>query len=311
MIGFEAIKLELSKNFHEQKLHHGILICGKKGVGKASFTQQFCLEILGSRASFNSDVKIVVKAADKKLISVDDIRNCHDFLYQSAGFSQFKFLIIDTACEMTEQASNALLKNLEEPKQNCFLILIANNLNKVIPTIRSRCMIFRVPELSNEQFFEVLTNKNYDFAESDCGFLAELCDHAPGIAIEQGKDLTDFYRLFLNIIATRQINEALIQKITNKSFSFAVFERVQSIFFSRLLNFLANQKFSDQRQNFMNQFCWFADEKIAFERLGNTHSTEFLLDLAEESFKRTKTAIHLFCDKKTNIINNLSRLTAI
>ena len=46
MIGFELIAQNLERNFLANKLHHGIIIAGKKGIGKASFIKQFCQKIL-------------------------------------------------------------------------------------------------------------------------------------------------------------------------------------------------------------------------------------------------------------------------
>ena len=159
MIGFELIEENLKRNFEENKLHHGIIIAGKKGIGKASFVKQFCQKILHSSGEANADFRVVEKVDDKKSIGIEEIRKQSEFLNQTSAISEYKFLIIDSACELTNQASNSLLKTLEEPKNNNFLILITHNLSKIIPTIRSRCFIIKVPEFSMAQFFEIL-NQN-------------------------------------------------------------------------------------------------------------------------------------------------------
>ena len=300
MIGFESAKSSLLASFYEKKLHHGILICGNKGIGKASFAKELCQEILGNSADFISDTRIIAKETDKKVIGVDAIRNCQDFLNQSSGSSGLKFLIIDSACELNKNAANALLKNLEEPKKNCFLFLITHNLSQLIPTIRSRCLIIKPKGLNSQQFFEILRANNCELAANDLEFLAEICEYAPGLAIEHGTNLVGFYRLILQVIEKQKIDEEFLKKISDKSISLSLFERVQMVFFNRLLKFLVSQNFLEG--------SFFASEERAFVKLAKTYSTEFLLHLKEDLSIRTTSAIHLNCDKKTNILTNISQL---
>ena len=80
MIGFELIAQNLERNFLANKLHHGIIIAGKKGIGKASFIKQFCQKILQSNGDANADFRIVEKVDDKKTIGIEEIRKQSDFL---------------------------------------------------------------------------------------------------------------------------------------------------------------------------------------------------------------------------------------
>jgi septin family protein len=66
MIGFELIAQNLERNFLANKLHHGIIIAGKKGIGKASFIKQFCQKILQANGEANADYRIVEKIDEAK-----------------------------------------------------------------------------------------------------------------------------------------------------------------------------------------------------------------------------------------------------
>lgn len=300
MIGFELIKSSMIKNFYDKKLHHGILIAGKKGIGKASFASEFCKEILGSEANFYSDTRIINVLEGKKEIGIEQIRDNKDFLQQSSGSTSFRFLIIDSACELTRQAANATLKSLEEPNKNCFLILITHNLSQILPTIRSRCLIIKPNDLNENQFFDILLTKNCSFKKEDLNFLAEICDSSPGIAIQYGQQLIELYQMILKILIDQKINEEFIKKTADKLITFSLFERIQMVFFNRLLKFLMSQN--------SNYQTYLENEQEAFKIIAKIHSVAWVLNLAEESMKATSEAIQLNCDKRTNIIANLSQL---
>ena len=139
IIGFEAISQQLLQQFWQEKLPHAIILAGNKGIGKATFATQFAFSI-------DAETKIITKQPNKTVITIDQIREINDFLQKNSIAKQQKVLIIDSICSLRKEASNALLKPLEEPINNTFLILIAHQLNKVLPTILSRCRLIKVPD---------------------------------------------------------------------------------------------------------------------------------------------------------------------
>lgn len=297
MIGFELIAENLKKNFEANKLHHGIIIAGKKGIGKSSFIKQFCQKILHSTSQANADFRVVEKVDDKKSIGIEEIRKQSDFLNQTSAISEYKFLIIDSACELTLQASNSLLKILEEPKNNNFLILITHNLSKIIPTIRSRCFIVKVPEFSSSQFFEILHQNKINNPEKEKLFLAQICDNCPALAIEFGNDLVRFYQLFLNSILNQKISEELLKKVSEKNSSFIIFEKILLHFFSQWLKL--NNKIV---VNF------YFEEQDVFDFLSPKFSSLQILNLAQESLSNLEKATSSYLDKKLNLINIFNQI---
>jgi DNA polymerase-3 subunit delta' len=291
LIGFNQTKSTLFNSYQTQKLHHAILLHGKKGIGKASFAAEFAKEILGKSAIY-PDLLLIKKEAEKKEITVDKIRKIAEFVNQTSAISVNKFILIDSACELNKSASNALLKILEEPRPNNFLILISHNLNHVLPTIRSRCQIVKIPDLSLENFTEILRQNNLQFPAQDLQLLSEIFDNSPAEAITLGLELTRFYELFLRSLYNKKISEELLKKISDKNFSFTIFEKSFEFFISRLL----------KRLNAALDNFYFDEEKI-FLNLIQKHSAQKIFIIADESLNLLRQTTQLSLDKKLSFIN--------
>ena len=291
LIGFNQTKSALLKSYQTQKLHHAILLHGKKGIGKASFAAELAKEILGKSALY-PDLLLIEKEVEKKEITVDKIRKIADFSNQTSAISADKFILIDSACELNKAASNALLKILEEPRPNNFLILISHNLNRVLPTIRSRCQIVKIPDLSLRDFSEILHQNNLQFPPKDLQFLSEIFDNSPAEAITLGLELTRFYELFLRSLYNKKISEELLKKISDKNFSFTIFEKSFEFFISRLL----------KRLNAALDNFYFDEEKV-FLNLIQKYSAQKIFIIGDEALNLLRRTTQLSLDKKLSFIN--------
>ena len=158
---------QLAQRKQSQKLHHALLIQGPQGIGKTGFTSSFACLILCAgvidntpcgqcqachlfRAGSHPDYHEVL--SDKQ-IGVDQIRDAIKKLSGSAQLSGAKVLVIHAAHTMTESSANALLKTLEEPTANTFILLLTHKPERLLPTIISRCerIVMPVPSLSQTQ----------------------------------------------------------------------------------------------------------------------------------------------------------------
>lgn len=292
LIGFDSVKSKLLSSYRDEKLHHAILLHGKKGIGKASFAQELSREILGNKGAIYSDLLLIEKDHEKKEITVDKVRKMSDFTNQTSAISGNKIIIINSACELNRSASNALLKVLEEPHQNSFLILISHNLNQVLPTIKSRCQLIKIPDLSRPDFDKILQQKNLHFLPKDLGFLSDICDNSPALAIDSGLELVRFYELFLRSIYNKKINEELLKKISDKNFSFLIFEKSYQFFISRLL-----KSFVCDLSDF-----YFDEEKV-FLNIRQKLEAKNLLTIADETLSSLRKTTSLNLDKKLTLIN--------
>lgn len=137
----------------QQTLHHGLLITGARGVGKTELIQALVERLLCQqpsqagacgnckschlfRAGHHPDLHQVTT---EQSISVDAIREVSVFLQQAAQQGGRRLVVVPQAHKMTEAAANALLKTLEEPGADTFILLSSEQPELLLATIRSRC----------------------------------------------------------------------------------------------------------------------------------------------------------------------------
>lgn len=134
------------------------LHCQKGGV-EACYDCHACKQILKN----NHPDLIYVEAQNQKSISVGDIREkVNDTVEIKPYSSLYKVYIIDKADSMTVQAQNALLKTMEEPPEYAVIILIAQSLDRFLPTIKSRCIKLHISLISNRVILEKLRSLGID-----------------------------------------------------------------------------------------------------------------------------------------------------
>ena len=143
------------------RLHHGLLLTGPVGIGKQVLAEALSKTILckqrrpqgacGQCQACNlfaagTHPDMAELTSDKQL-GVDAIRQGIGRLNATAQLNGNKVLVIPRAEKMTEPAANALLKTLEEPTNNTFIVLLTARPQQLLPTIISRCEkhIFSVP----------------------------------------------------------------------------------------------------------------------------------------------------------------------
>lgn len=149
-----TIEHQLSTSFAAGRFHHGQLFSGQQGVGKAALVAQLANALLCQQASgvqacgqckscqlnqagtHPDKFNVVV---DGQSIGVDDIRMVSHFMSHSAAQNGNKVVIIKDCHKMTTSAANALLKTLEEPSPQRFLLLTTNAVSQLPATILSRC----------------------------------------------------------------------------------------------------------------------------------------------------------------------------
>ena len=186
LYGLEKFLIELIKLDKKEILPNKILLSGQKGLGKCTMAYHFINYVLSKNEEFNYDInnteinpknhsyKTVLNKSnpnvllidiysDHKFIDISQIRNLISNLNKSSLNNKPRFVLIDNIEFLNKNSINALLKVLEEPSLNVFFILINNN-KKILPTLLSRCLNFRI-SLNNNQnlrIAEKLINNNLD-----------------------------------------------------------------------------------------------------------------------------------------------------
>lgn len=172
----EEIKAQLDDSFRAERLGHAPLIQGPAGVGKRALGDWLCRRILclsseaptpcgqcrscellasGTHPDF-FDVGI---PEEKREIPVDSIRDLNGRLQLTSSLTDRRVGRILPAEAMNTNAANALLKTLEEPAGNAWLVLISDRPGRLPATIRSRCQAIMVRPPAHDQTLEWLSGE--------------------------------------------------------------------------------------------------------------------------------------------------------
>ena len=172
--------------YKNNNLPNKILFSGEKGIGKCTLAYHLINYILSSNEDFSYDLdnlkiipdnksfKLVQNKSnpnfilvdiqeEKKNIDISQIRNLIQTLNKSSFNTKPRFVLIDNIELLNINAVNALLKILEEPNDNINFILINNN-KRILPTLKSRCLNFKI-QLTSKQSIEIankILNNNYN-----------------------------------------------------------------------------------------------------------------------------------------------------
>jgi DNA polymerase-3 subunit delta' len=183
---------ELKKLYLEKKLPNKILLSGEKGIGKCTMSYHLINYILSFEENYsydfnnykinleNKSFKLVLNksnpnfhlidvAEDRKNIDINQIRNLIFNLNKSSFNSNPRFVLIDNIELLNNNSVNALLKILEEPNDNINFILINNN-KKILPTLTSRCLNFKISITYNQSIKivnDILNLNIYDLLNID------------------------------------------------------------------------------------------------------------------------------------------------
>lgn len=165
IVGQEQIKEHLENALSTGKVSHAYIINGEKNAGKEFIAKVFamalqcekgeepCQECHSCRQALSGNHPDIIRVTHEKpnTISVDDIRRqVNNDVAIKPYSSAHKIYIINEAEKMTPQAQNAILKTLEEPPSYVVIILLASNLNALLPTILSRCVVLNMKPVSDE-----------------------------------------------------------------------------------------------------------------------------------------------------------------
>jgi len=158
--------LRTGKTAHSY-LFEGISGCGRKKTALALIQALFCAvlpdDACGECPSCrkaaggnHADIHFIEPLPDKRDISIEQLRAMQRELSLRPYEASRKACIIEPAERMSVNAANSLLKTLEEPPGNALIILLTENAGMLLPTIRSRCQLFRFSHLSLEHIQTLL-----------------------------------------------------------------------------------------------------------------------------------------------------------
>lgn len=142
-----------------------IIAKNKDSVNKK--IDQFCSNLDHQFNQNNPDILLIDENSGW---GIDQIRKINNFLSQKPFSHQSKIVVILETQNLNTESQNALLKNLEEPGIDNYLILSTNKIKSILPTILSRCLTIKISEKSkfeNKKRIEITENLTKDLALSE------------------------------------------------------------------------------------------------------------------------------------------------
>lgn len=220
--GQKHITQTLKNALANDKVAHAYLFSGPRGTGKTSIAKilakavncieapadnpcNVCENCLGIQDGTISDV-IEIDAASNN--GVDEIRELRDKVKYLPGYVKYKVYIIDEVHMLSQGAFNALLKTLEEPPAHVIFILCTTELQKVLPTIQSRCQRFDFKAISTvdiiEKLKEIIAQENIKIEEDA---IKQIATYAEGGLRDAISLLDQVYAYNPETIALEDVNQ--------------------------------------------------------------------------------------------------------
>jgi len=185
---------KLQRQLTGEQLPHALLLAGLPHTGKNRLAMALARLLLChqpvdghncgschacemSRAGSHGDFRWLAPEGKSRVIKVDQIREVVDFSNKTSSLGKRKVVVLSPAENMNPNAANALLKSLEEPAQETYLLLVCHRLHGLPPTIRSRCQQLRLPTPTGEQSLSWLDQQTGK--RSDSERLLDLADGRP------------------------------------------------------------------------------------------------------------------------------------
>lgn len=194
LTGCERLKTALAP-FSKDNFPQSIIIEGAYGPGKktAAFDIACALFCEHGRACgecgpcrrmiAGSNPDYTLFNPDGLIIKVDDVREIRRLSFILPSESNHKIFVINCANMMNVQAQNALLKVLEEPLSTIF-ILLCDNLQSLLQTVRSRCMVFSSCELSDEEIANEIAARRPAASKTKAQLAASASRGSLGLALD-------------------------------------------------------------------------------------------------------------------------------
>ena len=202
VVGQDSAIVFLKAAFSSGRIAHAYIFVGSECIGKRKVALNFaklllcesplaqepcesCVSCLKADGSNHPDIQEV--SPEGQFIKIDAIREACRRLSLRGFESSFKVLIVAQAGALNEESSNALLKTLEEPTANTVIILIADTLRSVLPTIASRCQRVVFSSLKQEEI-ECILMKQWGTSLEASKYLSMMSDGSLGTALKFYED---------------------------------------------------------------------------------------------------------------------------
>ena len=196
LLGNDRLKQNLAESLAKNHISHFYLISGPKGSGKKTLAALLAQAILcrGSRkpcgtcepcrkiANGNHPDFITVEDPEHKNVAVKIVRQFREDVFIRPNESDYKIYLFPQ--DLGVEGQNALLKILEEPPKYGIFLLLTDNPEKILPTVRSRCTELKLQALPRQTLLTYLSARFPDTARDDLEAASDRSGGFLGQALE-------------------------------------------------------------------------------------------------------------------------------
>ena len=288
ILGNNKIKQDLQEIIDNNTISHSYMFVGIDGIGKKLIAKEFARKILclnkqnqncatcDSCIKFNSgnNPDFLEIFPDGNSIKIAQMREMQEKVYQKPIVSDKKVFIIDQVEKMTEEAQNSLLKTLEEPPEYMVIILITSNENKLLNTVKSRCIRINFTGLSKQDITKYAGVHQINIASQN---LLEMCGGSIGKLEKINENIYDYNSLEL---ATNKLIDGKLKNVVEEMNCFNILyeskEIIQDLLdYMTVLIYLHISKEKDYRQKFLNTIKLIEETK---QRLNSNTNYDMSID---------------------------------
>jgi len=246
LIGHKKILERLLIDAAEGRLHHSQIFLGPKSIGKSKVALMLAMHmqcpdesqiVLRKQIAEGADFDTIICADDDEVLPIEKIRELIGRIGQSHTKPNLIF-IIENIGRMKIESMNALLKTLEEPPENTYFFMTAENESDIIPTIRSRSKIVNFQSVPEKEIYEACRDNAYHeelvkFAVGKPGKLMRLMNDQEYFEAHRAmySDLNRFFER-PNLPAVFEIVRKYENKLAAKEFLDLLITRVRALLLS-------------------------------------------------------------------------------
>lgn len=181
IIGHKNNIKQIINVIEHNNLSHAHLIVGEDGIGKSLMANGIALKILGAEGREDHiDLAEWKIGKNKKTIGVGEIRDLIEEITKRPYEGDNKVIIVHNSEKMTIQAQNAFLKTIEEPPNGVYIILLCENLEAILDTIKSRCQIHKLKALTIQEIKEFIYMRYGNLPDEKIRVLTSFSNGIPG-----------------------------------------------------------------------------------------------------------------------------------
>lgn len=307
VVGQEQIVEHLKAAVKMKKVSHAYILQGERSSGKEFIAKVFamalqcekhggdpCGECRSCKQAANGNHPDIIRVSHEKpnTIGVEDIRKVTGDIAIKPYSSDKKIYIINEAEKMTVQAQNALLKTLEEPPEYAVILLLTTNVDALLPTIQSRCVLLTMKPVKDDAvkkfLMENLMIPEYKadvcvaFARGNVGKAKALASS------EEFDNIKSDAVTLLKYIRDMEINEivAAIKKIAEYKFDINDYLDILSVWYRDVLLFKATNDVNHLIFKDETQYIKKTADRSAYEGI------ETILDALEKAKSRLKANVN-------------------